>query len=71
MRYAAVGANTLMSPVQGDTAALRLYYEATAWQARVNHYPHVRQNATGTTVHSLDPHHTGATAHFEPRAHPE
>ncbi|MCX4863022.1 heparinase II/III-family protein [Streptomyces sp. NBC_00257] len=57
--------------IQGDTAALRLYYDATAWQPRVNHYPHVRQNATGTTVHSLDLRHTGATAHFELRARPE
>ncbi|MER5365847.1 hypothetical protein [Streptomyces sp. NPDC002722] len=57
--------------IQGDTAALRLHYDASAWQPRVNHYPHVRQDATGTTVHSLDLRHTGATAHFEPRAHPE
>ncbi|MEU2671364.1 heparinase II/III family protein [Streptomyces sp. NPDC007164] len=57
--------------IRGDAAALRLYYDATAWQPRVSRYPHVRQDATRTTVHSLDLRHTGATAHFEFRAHPE
>ncbi|MEV5202557.1 hypothetical protein [Streptomyces sp. NPDC053720] len=57
--------------IRGDAAALRLYYDATAWQPRVSRYPHVRQDATRTTVHSLDLRHTGATVHFELRAHPE
>ncbi|MFF8618938.1 heparinase II/III family protein [Streptomyces sp. NPDC015350] len=56
--------------VRGDGAALLLSYDASAWEARVLHHPHVRHDGTTTTVHSLDLRCTSPDAGFELRARP-
>ncbi|GAA2067034.1 hypothetical protein GCM10009801_14020 [Streptomyces albiaxialis] len=57
--------------LRGRRSALRLSYDAYAWEARVLQHAHVRHDGTTATVHSLDLLRTCAEGEFELRAEPE
>ncbi|CAL9362323.1 heparinase II/III domain-containing protein [Streptomyces sp. enrichment culture] len=56
--------------VRGARAALRLSYDADAWEARIVRHAHTLRDGSVTTVHSLDLRRTSAEACLDLRARP-
>ncbi|MFG3257294.1 heparinase II/III family protein [Streptomyces sp. NPDC048172] len=73
-RFMSFAPITLEAPgralVQGSRAALRLSYDADAWEARVREHAHVSHDGTATPVRSLDLLRTAAEADLTLRAEP-